>query len=458
MDDITATLADFATGFRSDSLTAPTIEAYVDHIVDCLGCAVAGAREEPAKIARALAAEDQVAAGGASAIGLEDRATVEQATFANAVAARCLDFNDTFQGDKTGGHPSDMLAALLAAAEVAGLGGRAVIDGMFVAYEVFGVLADQVPLREHGIDQGALLSVAVAAALSTMLGLSRRQAANAISLAITTTHPLRATRAGELSVWKGCATPHAVANAVGVTRLAARGMEGPPQPFRGIDGFLQHLPIDIDLDRLGRSNVIARTGIKFLPVEWGAQAPVELFMDLRKRIALDDIRAITIAGSDFLVKEIGGGRGDAAEKWDPQTRETADHSLPYLLAVTLMDGEVTLDSFAPVRVRDPALRPLMRKMKVVLNPAVRDLVPPRQPMAITIALADGRVVEESCEYALGHPLRPGDRATIDAKFRRLVGDALGPQRTDSLLDVLRGLASARKLDELTAALRAVPAS
>jgi 2-methylcitrate dehydratase len=351
----------------------------------------------------------------------------------------------------TGGHPSDMVPALLAAAEVAGLSGRKLIDGTFVAYEVFGCLADQVPLREHGIDQGALLSVGVAAAISAMLGYSRAQAANAVSLAITTTHPLRSSRAGELAVWKGCATAHACANGVMVTRLAARGMEGPPNPFRGIDGFLQHLPIDIRTDRLGRAQAVERTGIKFLPVEWGAQAPVELFMELRKRIKLDDIREIAIAGSDFMVKEIGGGRGDAKEKWDPQTRETADHSLPYLLAVTLMDGEVTLDSFTPERVGDPALRPLMRKMKVVLNPEVRDLKWPRQPMRIIMTLNDGRTIEESCEYALGHPMRPGSRAMIDAKFDKLTGGAA------ALRAQFRSLAEAAKLDELMAALRAVPA-
>jgi 2-methylcitrate dehydratase len=450
MDDVTQAIADFSVGFRAETLPPQAVEAYVDHIVDCIGCAVAGAREEPARIAREMAAEDRMAEVGASVLGLATRTTPELATFANAVASRCLDFNDTFQGDKTGGHPSDMLAALLTVAEVQGLPGRAVIDGMFVAYEVFGALADQVPLREHGVDQGALLAVAVAAALSSMLKLPREQAANAVSLAVTTTHPLRSSRAGELSVWKGCATAHAVANGVMVTRLARRGMAGPPQPFRGIDGFLQHLPVALDLSRFGRSKVIERTGIKFLPVEWGAQAPVELFMTLRKRIKVDDIRAITIAGSDFLVKEIGGGRGDAKEKWDPQTRETADHSLPYLIAVTLMDGEVTLDSFAEDRVRDPALRPLMQKMKVVLNPAVRELMPPHQPMAITIELADGRVLEESCEYALGHPERPGDRPMIDAKFDRLTGGN-GPLRSE-----LRGLAKAPKLDELMARLRTVP--
>jgi 2-methylcitrate dehydratase len=461
MDDLTRKLAEYAVGFRSESLSGPLLETITDHTIDALGCAIAAVNEAPARIARSVAAESEGARVGASVIGLAARVPPEQAAFCNAVMSRCLDFNDTFNGNRTGGHPSDMLAGILAAAERKGAGGRSVLDGMFIAYEVFGALADEVALRDYAVDQGAFLSVAVAAAIAGTQRFTREQAAHAISLALTTTMPLRASRSGELSEWKGCATAHSVANAVAVARLAERGMQSPPHPFRGVDGFLQRVPVPLTLDRLGLVNdgktIMERTSIKFLPVEWGAQAPVELFLDLSKRIRPDQIKSIDIFGYEFLVKEIGGGRNDAKEKWDPQTRETADHSLPYLLAVTLMDGDISLASFAPERVRDPDLRPLMQKMTVTLDPSTKALPPPRQPVRFKITLTDGTVMEEACEYPLGHPMNPAGRDSVYAKFSKLTEPVLGGAGSKRLLSRLRNLADLPRLDDLMADLRGVPA-
>jgi 2-methylcitrate dehydratase len=290
------------------------------------------------------------------------------------------------------------------------------------------------------------------------------QTANAVSLALTTTMPLRCSRSGELSEWKGCATAHSVANAVTVALLAERGMQGPPHPFRGVDGFLQRVPVSIDLDNLGKptdgKNIMERTAIKFLPVEWGAQALVERFLEIAKRVKPDQIKSIEIAAYEFLVKEIGGGRNDAREKWDPQTRETADHSLPYLLAVTLADGDISLASFAPDRVRDPKLRPLMQTISVTLDPASKLLPPPRQPVHYKITLSDGAVIDETCEYPVGHPLNPAgppSREAVYAKFRKLTEPTLGGSASATLLSRLRDLAVVPRLDDLMSALRSVPA-
>ena len=459
MDDLTAALAAYAVSFDAENMSATAVDAAVDHIVDALGCAVAGVDEQPARIARAFAADAGTTSRGSSAIGLDSAATPELAAFVNAVMTRCLDFNDGFSA-KTGGHPSDMMAGIFAAAEMADLSGGSVVQGVFVAYEVFGALAEVVPLRDFATDQGAFVALATTAGMASILGLDTEETANALSLAITTTMPLRAARSGELSAWKGCATAHAVMNAVFVTRLAGRGMTGPPEPFRGADGFLDRVPIEFDFDHLGRplggQSVIERCTIKFRAVEMSAQAPVELFANLRNQFDLADIEAITISGSDFLVKEIGGGRGDAAAKWDPQTRETADHSLPYLIAVTLVDGDVTLDSFTPERVLDPALRPVMRKIDVVVAPEDPGVSWHDQPAGVAIRLRDGRVVEERCGFQLGHPNNPAVRDDIHAKFRQTAGRVLDDAATSSLLALAGDIASLPDLAQLTQALRAVP--
>ena len=459
MDDLTRSLADYAREFRSDSLSQNLVETVVDHIADALGCAIAARDEDSARIARELADEGAVVGPGASVVGLARQTTPERAAMANSIAMRCLDYNDTFNGLKTGGHPSDMIAGVLAAAEMAKLPGRALIDGTFIAYEVFGTLADQIPLRDNATDQGPLLGLGVAAAISNIRRLDLDQTGNALSLAVTTTMPLRSARSGELSMWKGAATGHAVGNAVLTTALAARGMEGPPAAFRGADAFLTKIPVPVDLAHLGKAkagqSIIERTGFKYLPVEWGAQAAVELFLNLAKQIRPDDVESITIYGNEFLVKEIGGGRGDAKEKWDPQTRETADHSLPYLVARALTDGRMTLASFAPDKVLDPAIRPLMQKIKVQLLPDIKDYDATRQPVRVMISLRDGQTLDERCEYAIGHAMRPGTRAQLDEKFFGLVEPVIGRSMADRILTQIRNLAAMGDVSELTASLRAI---
>ncbi|MDP6172849.1 MAG: MmgE/PrpD family protein [Rhodospirillales bacterium] len=423
MDDITRAIAGFAAGVEPGNISPAARQAMVDHIVDAYGCALAGIDEEPSRIARAMAPE---AHPGASIIGMANPAPPAQAAFANGVMIRCLDFNDTFNS-RTGGHPTDMLAGIMVTAEMAGLPGSAVIDGLFAAYEVFGALADAMPLRGLGVDQGAFISVAAAAGIAACLGLDEVRAGQAISLAITSAVPLRVAHAGDLSPWKGCAIPHAVMNAVLVSDMAARGMTGPGQPFRGIDGFLELVGVDLELGEIGclveGRSVVERTGLKFRPVEWCAQAPVELFVRLAAEgLKPGGIAAIDIEGCGFMVNEIGGGRGDGAAKWDPQTRETADHSLAYLIAVAITDGEVTLDSFHPERFSDPALRPLMQKISVSEDPESSAIFPARQPVRITITLKDGQVLEEGCEFAAGHPMNTAGPEAIDAKFKNWRAD------------------------------------
>ncbi|MDA0239567.1 MAG: MmgE/PrpD family protein [Proteobacteria bacterium] len=461
MEPLLHHLSDYAVRSQDQAVNPVVSGAMVDHLVDALGCAVAGLDETASRIARDMAAEFSTVGMGASVIGLKQRVSPEQAAFANAVMVRGLDFNDTFNS-RTGGHPSDMVPAILAAAETANVAGESAVRGMIVAYEVFGAFADVVPLRELGIDQGVIIGAGVAAGIASTLELDSQQTANAISLAITSTVPLRVARSGELSAWKGGATPHAAMNGLFVTRLAARGMTGPPAPFSGADGFFDRVGFSFDLPGLGRpvngQSVVERTSIKFRPVEWCAQAPIELILELRKSLDLVEIESIVIAGYDFLVREIGGGRDDAAQKWDPQTRETADHSLPYLIAVALVDGEVTLDSFALDRVRDPALRPIMNKIQIFEAPATRDLPPTRQPVTVKITMRNGHVIEEGCEYPVGHPLNPPDIEAVDEKFKRLCAGKLDSVQTAEINTVIREIEAAPDLSALTAAFRAISTS
>ena len=455
MDDITETIAAYATDFDFGDLHAATVATAIDHIVDGISCAIAGFAEQPALIARSLAAETAGLKGGASVFGAQAPCAPDHAAFANGVMMRCLDYNDTLNS-LTGGHPSDMIPAILTAAEISGADGRAFIGGVYVAYEVFGALAAVIPLRTLGIDQGVFIAIAGAAGMGYAMGLDRKTTANAISLGVTTTVPLRASRAGALSAWKGCATPHSVMNAVFVTRLAMRGMEAPPNPFSGEQGLFERIGGPFDLDPLGAPEdgrqVIARTAIKFLPVEWCAQAPVELFLGLGKHLNWHDIEAVEVHGYEFLVNEIGGGRNDAAEKWDPKTRETADHSLPYIFARTLVEGPLTLASFELDAVRDPALRPLMAKIKVIVDDAIEALMPATTKVRVVAKAAGGVTQSVEVVNPLGHPDNPMQDSHIDEKFHAMGDGVLGTERCSTALAAWRGVRDADDLRSLMALL------
>jgi 2-methylcitrate dehydratase len=458
MDDVTTAIGSFVAESRSKTIRPEAADAVLMHMVDAFGCAIAATGLEPCRIAKAVAGAGR-AASGASVIGLTTLCTPELAAFANSCMVRSLDFNDTYNS-KSGGHPSVIFPGVLAVAEVNRLAGRDVLRGVFVASEVYGALCDAVSLRDHGWDAGAFVSVACAAGVASVLHLSAEATAHAVSLSISSGIPLGVIRAGTLSAWKGCAEGHAVMNGVLLTRLAAQGMTGPARPFQGVTGFLEQVARPLELGEIGGlrdgKSVLERTAIKFLPVQWSAQAPVELFLRLRRGIVLEDIESITISGYDFLLKSVGGGRNDAAEKWDPQTRETADHSLAYLAAVALTDGAVTLDSYRPERVGDATLRPLMRKITIVENPATRGLPPGRQPVDVVVVLRGGRTVREHCEFPHGHVANPPTPGEVDDKFMELAGRVLDRHRASAMLTLLRGLPAQPDLTGLTAALRSCP--
>ena len=459
MDTELLAIAEFAIRAREDGVPARLTAEIVRHVVDAFGCAVAALGEPASAAARELAADTPVE-GGASVIGLAGTTSVELAAFANAGLVRNLDFNDVYSSH-SGGHPSNMFPGLLAVAEAAGLGGADVVLGIHVACEVYAALSDSVALRKSGWDAGAFLAPACAAGVAALLGASVAETANAVSLALTAGPPLGVIRSGTLSHWKGSAEAHAVMNGVFLARLARAGMTGPAAPFTGTSGFLQQVVRPVDVSRVGEPvdgrAAIERTNLKIVPSQWSSQGPVELFLELSRELRPERIEAIRVEAFDFLYFSIGGGRDDREDKWDPRTRETADHSLPYLLAVALTDGALTLDSFRTERILDPALRPLMEKVTIENADRFADAYPRTQPVDFTIRLTDGAELRRSTGFARGHFTNPLPDDEVDAKYRGLVRRIVADEEGERLLALLRGLPALDDLRPLGAALRAVRA-
>jgi len=444
MDATTEFLSDYACRLTYEDLSPEAVHQVKRTLIDTLGCGAGAFDSEPASIARRLASRVQ-GDPPARILGTAQKTSTDLAAFANTVLVRYLDCNDTYAARGTG-HPSDMIPAVLAVADGHRADGRAAITAIVVAYEAFCRLADTVPLK--GWDQGMFVAIGAACGAGKILGLDRVEVGNAISIAITSGVPLGVTRIGELSMWKGCATAAAVRTGVFSAWLAAEGMTGPGAAFEGRDGLWQHLGVEAPkwarFGGRGEPFRITGTSFKAYPSVIHTQGPIGLVLQLRQQVAPDQIESVRVATYGEAVRRTAA----EAEKWDPATRETADHSIPYLVAAALADGGVTPATFAPTRIQDPALRPLIKKLEVVEEPEFTRRYPAESCTRIEVTTTDGRRVTTETSHPKGHNRNPLTDGEVEEKFRGLASGALRDKGCDRVLAAVRDLDKAPTLDGL----------
>lgn len=432
MDRTTARFADFAADLRCDGLTSNATHTIRRILIDTLGCAMGGFDSAPATISRAVASR-RTGTPAARILGSPIRSTPEAASFATAASIRYLDANDMYQGAAGAGHPSDMFGAIIAAGDVAHATFGDIQLGMTIAYEVFGALADKVYTRGLGWDQGVYIAPAVAAGAGKILGLTREQIGEAISIAATAYVPTRQSREGALAMWKGCATAAAAQGGLWAALLAGEGMTGPVAAYEGPRGIWEQVTGQFSLDTLPVDGqfTVERISHKRFPAEFHSQGPSAVIVEFRKQFELEDLEEVHVQIYNMAYGEIGSG----PEKWDPQTRETADHSLPYLLAVAMRDGDITPASFTPERVADPALRPLMAKIRITENDEFTQRYPAELNSQIDVRTKSGKQFSERLPYPRGHANNPLTDADIESKFRALSRAKIGEERCDKAIDL-----------------------
>lgn len=437
MDNLTEQLAAFATSLRYEDIPESVLARARQSLVDTLGCAFGGQGCEAARIALRIAEGAVPVRGAGRILGSRTSTTAEEAAFINTAMIRYLDFNDSWHA----GHPSDILGGLLAIAESSGASGKQLLTAMVAAYEVVFRLIPPTQMREKGWDQGFCVGLATVCGLGRLLGLDKEKMGHALAITAVANVPMRATRAGNLSLWKGSATAFAVRNAVYATQLAAGGMTGPENPFEGRHGLMEQITGKFSIDAFpaeGGDWLLPWVRLKYWPVEYNAQAGVWAALRLREQVGLDDIARIDIATYWSAWHEIGS----EPAKWDPTTRETADHSLPYIFARALVDGTITVNSFDAEKYLDPSMRPLMAKIGVAEDREISALFPHKIVMRVTATTANGRLIEIETGDPRGDSTNPMDDAEIDAKFRLLTEPVLGPIGTTRVLEIWRGIDSA----------------
>jgi 2-methylcitrate dehydratase len=427
MDHSTRSIVEFAARLSYTDLPAEVAHDCKRRIIDTVGCAIAAFDDEPVRIARALAMRTHVA-DGASVIGTAHRTLPELAAFANSVASRYLEGNDTYPGG--GGHPNDNLLPVLAVAQAFGASAQTAITGIVLAYEVHRYLFRAFPMRKHSFDYVLYNAVASAAGAAKVLGLSSKRTAHAIALAAVPNLGTDISRRGHLTMWKGCAAANAARNGVFAAIMAKEGMEGPPTPFEGgltaVIGPEETMPFPLDPKQFS----LLRADYKFFLSEFHAQGPAFLALELRPQVKLDDIETIEVFTYHFAWFEIGSG----AEKWKPTTRETADHSMPYVVAAVLIDGAYTDAIFSPERFGDQRTLELMKKVAIREDDEFNRRYPASLPCRMTITMKDGERRTAELANPIGHHDRPMTDAQVVDKFRGLAGRKLKPERMQKVLD------------------------
>ncbi|GGK28892.1 2-methylcitrate dehydratase [Pilimelia terevasa] len=447
----------------------PAAGATVGHrVVDNAAVAVASLARRPVAVARDQA-RAHPATPGASVFGGGPRLRVspEWAAWANGTAVRELDFHDTYLAADYS-HPGDNIPPLLAVAQHAGVGGAALLRGLLVAYEVHVALVTGICLHRHRIDHVAHLSAATACGLGAMLDLPTAVVYQAVQQAVHTTTATRQSRKGEISSWKAFAPAFAGKAAIEAVDRAMRGETAPSPIYEGEDGLIAWLldgpdaAYTVPLPAPGEPlRGILATYTKEYSAEYQAQALIDLARRLREKIAGIDtaagvarIASVVLHTSHHTHHVIGSGANDP-QKYDPTaSRETLDHSIPYILAVALQDGGWHhVDSYAPQRAARADTVELWRRISTVEDPEWTRRYHSPDPAhkafggRIVVTFADGSTVEDALALADAHPAgaRPFDRAAYARKFATLtagtVADAAGRQFLDA----------ADRLGELTAA-------
>lgn len=461
-------LARYCQALRYSDIPGAVAHEVKRRVLDSLGCALGAWNGPPCLVARRIAQTVKVP-HGATLWGTKHKTLPDLAAFANGGLVRYLDFNDTYLS-KEPAHPSDNIPAIVAVGEAIHASGKRVIEAIVLAYEIQCRLCDAAALRPRGWDHVTYGPFSSALGAAKLMKLSHRQTVQAVNLAGVANVALRQTRVGDLSMWKACAFSNAARNGVFAAMLAQLGMTGPSPIFEGEKGFMKLVSGPFALTAWGGETgqapafgesqsprfKILNTYIKQYPVEYHAQTAVEAALVLRDELmesegvrALEQISDVEIGSYDVAIEIIGRD----PEKWQPATRETADHSVPYCVAVALLHSCVTLQSFGQKRLRDPAVRGLMKKIRVVPQPEFAGRYPRTMPTRITVKTEAGKTYMSQVDVPVGHPGNPMSDRDLEEKFRRLAARRLNRPRIDRLIEFLWNLDQVKDIGTLMPLLR-----
>lgn len=446
-------LANWVSGVSYEDMSDEARRQLKIRIIDSLGCAV-GALDGPpvGRIAEHIREFDR--SDLCSLIG-GDKSAPDLAAFYNSALVRYLDFNDSYLAKGETCHPSDNLGAVLAAAEYSDLDGRDFMTALAVAYQVLCRLCDVAPVRDKGLDHTTLGSFGLAAGISKALKLDAEKTANAIGICGTAFNALRVTRTGELSNWKGLAYPNTAFCCTHGAFLAKRGITGPPEVFEGNKGFMHSISgtfkIDWSKEDLER---VTKTIIKKFNAEIHSQSAIEAVLELKNEHGFTgaDVDLVEIQIFDVAYHIIGGG--EEGDKTVVKTKEEADHSLQYMVAAAILDGEVTPRQYSPERIVREDVQSLLKKVLVVPEKKYSGMFPDNHACRVTVRLKNGHSITVEKKDYEGFTTNPMSWETVTGKFEVLSRDYTDEALRNEIMGAVWDLENV-KVRELTGLLSQV---
>jgi len=434
-------MARFALGLQYEDIPADAVREAKRFLLDSVGCALAAVLLEDMRAAHRYI----VGLGGtpeATVIGSGHRTNTANAALMNALLVRALDYNDIYW-EQDPSHPSDIIPAALAAGEREHRDGREVLVGILIAYELEmrWCLAATPGIREVGWHHASLTQFVSPFVAARMLGLSEDQAVAAAGISGSSHFTLGCVVAGHLTNMKNTADPMATEAGVRAALLAREGYTGPVEVIEGKEGLYQVLSnvewsTDALLDGLGEKFLITQCSYKAFPTEALTHQPITAVLNICRAhsITAEEVAEVhvrtTTRGADIL---------SDPSKYQPTTKETADHSLPYCIAAAIADGNVLPSSFEEEKLRDPRIWALLPKIKVVADAEIDGLFPAVKRAIVRITTTDGKVYEEQVDHAKGSPENPMSDDEIIAKFRANAAGVLTPEQQDQVIEATWGL-------------------
>lgn len=424
-ETITATMSRWAADLEYGQIGERAVHEAKRYLLDSLGCAFGGYRQEDAL--HALDVLDETAGTGAATIlGSGKKTDVVSASLANALMVRVMDYNDIYwQQDPS--HPSDIIPAALACCERQGTGGEELIVGTVLGHEFEMRLCEAAfpGIRERGWHHATLTAFVSPIVAGRVLRLPWEKIQHAIGISASHHCTLGAVTAGKLTMMKNTVDPMATQAGVMAALLAEKGYSGPEHVIDGKEGLVHCLgpewKLELLTEGLGESWRIERCGMKAFPTEALTHAPISAVLKLVQEHALqpDDIEKVHIRSlaraADILADP---------SKYDPRSKETADHSLPYVIAAAIVDRQVTPAQFEPDKIMDPRIRAQLEKVEVTADPDIEAVFPELQRVIVTITTTGGDELTEQLDYPKGDPRNPLTDEEIEEKFDALAAPVL----------------------------------
>jgi 2-methylcitrate dehydratase len=435
-------LAEFVDKASYDGISESARDQLKIRVLDSLGCAIGAVQGGPVRLVRKHV-EDFCGSGHCTLIG-GGHVAPDRAAFYNSALVRYLDYNDSYLAKGETCHPSDNLGAMVAASEYTRSSGRELLTALAVAYQVQCTLSAAAPVRAKGFDHTTQGAYAVAAGVSKALGLEARKTANAVAIAGTAFNALRVTRTGDLSNWKGLAYPNTCFCGLHSAFLAMRGITGPPEVFEGVKGFKDSIAGPFEIDWSSENlEAVRRTIIKRFNAEIHSQSSIEGVLELKSKEGFtgDDVERIDIEIFDVAYNIIGGG--EEGDKLVIRTKEEADHSLLYMVAVAILDGQVLPEQYEPDRIRRRDVQSLLKRIRSRPVDEFSARFPNEMPCRLTVTLKDGRELAiEKSDYE-GFHTKPMRWETVVDKFDLLSADYAVDSLRGEIVDAVANLESIR---------------